>query len=265
MREEIQQDNDWVIRLRTLPESPETYYLMELMASHDFQTALQNYLDLEDLRRKLASWDVGFDAFDDMIRLRRENYEPLLPGVDAQFRELDSRMRLRIEQHKLLEQRLRGIAHRAAAGFSGDGGRAARERALSSLDSALGGAEGQQADALRERIRRLQGVITFQLRTQYDERWRSSTATSRSSRRPSTCSTRNTSRSSGRGRRPCTATWDTTRRSPPPHARVGLAREGKPADGAAGPHHRDRRDQRAQGAPRAARAIPRSGALRGRR
>ena len=28
--------------LRSLPDAPETYYLMELMASHDFQTALQN-------------------------------------------------------------------------------------------------------------------------------------------------------------------------------------------------------------------------------
>ena len=72
VREEVRQDKDWVIRLRSLPESPETYYLMELLASHDFQTALQNYLDLEDLRRKLASWDVSFDAFDDMIGLRRE-------------------------------------------------------------------------------------------------------------------------------------------------------------------------------------------------
>ncbi|HSG64010.1 MAG TPA: tetratricopeptide repeat protein, partial [Gammaproteobacteria bacterium] len=50
VREEIRQDADWVIRLRSLPETPETYYLMELLASHDFQTALQNYLDLEDLR-----------------------------------------------------------------------------------------------------------------------------------------------------------------------------------------------------------------------
>jgi len=38
-----------------LPDAPETYYLMELMASHDFQTALQNYLDLEDLRSRLIA------------------------------------------------------------------------------------------------------------------------------------------------------------------------------------------------------------------
>ena len=43
---------------------------MELMASHDFQTALQNYLDLEDLRKKLAPWQTSFDAFDDIIELR---------------------------------------------------------------------------------------------------------------------------------------------------------------------------------------------------
>ena len=42
VREEIRQNKDWVIRLRTLPETPETYYLAALMASHDFQTALQN-------------------------------------------------------------------------------------------------------------------------------------------------------------------------------------------------------------------------------
>ena len=40
---------------------------MELMASHDFQTGLQNYLDLADLRRKLLSWQDNFDAYDDMV------------------------------------------------------------------------------------------------------------------------------------------------------------------------------------------------------
>ena len=36
IREESRQDETWVIRLRSLPDAPETYYLMELMASHDF-------------------------------------------------------------------------------------------------------------------------------------------------------------------------------------------------------------------------------------
>ena len=79
--------------------------MMELLASHDFQTGLQNYLDLADLRRKLLTWDSSFDSFDEMVEIRHDHYEPLLPAIDTQFRELDSRMRLRIEQHKMLVRR----------------------------------------------------------------------------------------------------------------------------------------------------------------
>jgi tetratricopeptide (TPR) repeat protein len=109
VREEIRQDKDWVIRLRSLPESPETYYLMELLASHDFQSALQNYLDLEDLRRRLDTWQSSFAAYEDLIEHRRAYYEPLLPGLDQQFRELDSRRRVRMEQHKILTDRLQNM------------------------------------------------------------------------------------------------------------------------------------------------------------
>ena len=78
---------------------------MDLLATHDFQTGLQNYLDLSDLRRKLAAWDTSFDAFDEMVDIRRAHYEPLLPDIDHEFRKLDSRIRLRSEQHAVLIKR----------------------------------------------------------------------------------------------------------------------------------------------------------------
>src|SRR5260370_904699 len=109
IREESREDETWIIRLRSLPGSPETYYLMELMASHDFQTALHNYLDLEDLRSRLNASKTSLDAFDDIIRLRGQNYEPRVPEVDAQVRELDSRIRVRLEQRKHLAERLHAI------------------------------------------------------------------------------------------------------------------------------------------------------------
>ncbi|HEU4618466.1 MAG TPA: tetratricopeptide repeat protein [Gammaproteobacteria bacterium] len=170
VREEVRQDKDWVIRLRELPESPETYYLMALLASNDFQTALQNYLDLDDLRRKLASWQIAFAAFDDMIGLRRGYYEPLLPGVDGQFRELDSRMRLRLEQHKLLEQRFQGMLVAPRPEFLATVDERLTGERVDDLETRLEGVEGAEADVLRARIRRLRGVLTFRLRTEYDER-----------------------------------------------------------------------------------------------
>jgi len=170
VREEVRQDKDWVIRLRSLPESPETYYLMELLASHDFQTALQNYLDLDDLRRKLASWHVSFDSFDDMIGLRRDYYEPQLPGVDADFRDLDSRMRLRLEQHELLEKRLQGMLTAPRPDFLATADERIDSTRLAELAASLEGDTSPAADALRARIARLQGVINFTLRTEYHER-----------------------------------------------------------------------------------------------
>jgi tetratricopeptide (TPR) repeat protein len=170
IREETRKDRDWVIRLRGLPGAPETYYLMELMASHDFQTALQNYLDLEDLRSRLIAWEISLIAFDDIIRLRREHYEPLLPGVDAEFRELDSRIRLRLEQHKHLADRLEAMltAPRPDLLATADE-RIAGER-IALIEEQLGDSDSPASLALRQRAARLRGALTWRLETEYDER-----------------------------------------------------------------------------------------------
>jgi tetratricopeptide (TPR) repeat protein len=169
-REESREDETWVIHLRSLPEAPETYYLMELMASHDFQTALHNYLDLEDLKERLTGWGTSLDAFADIIRLRARNYEPLLPQVDAQFRELDSRIRLRLEQRKHLGERLQAILTAPRPeDLATAQERIAGER-LALIEKQLGGSKNPASLALLERAARLRGVLTWRLRTEYPER-----------------------------------------------------------------------------------------------
>jgi hypothetical protein len=170
VREEIRQNKDWVIQLRSLPETPETYYLMELLASHDFQTALQNYLDLEDLRIRLRSWQHGFDAFEDMIGLRRDYYEPRLPDIDQQFRELDSRIRLRREQHKLLDERLQDLLVAPRPDFLATMEERLLSERLDRIEQRLSGDTGEQAVLLVERARRLRGLLTWTLRTEYHDR-----------------------------------------------------------------------------------------------
>jgi tetratricopeptide (TPR) repeat protein len=170
IREESREDEAWIIRLRSLPGSPETYYLMELMASHDFQTALQNYLDLEDLRSRLIAWKTSLDAFDDIVRLRGQNYEPLLPEVDAQFQELDSQMRLRLEQRKHLAERLQAILTAPRPDYLATAEeQLAGERIALTLKQ-LGDSDDPQSLALRQRAARLRGALTWRLETEYNER-----------------------------------------------------------------------------------------------
>jgi len=170
IREESRQDGTWVIRLRTLPDEPETYYLMELMASHDFQTALHNYLDLEELRSKLATWQVSLDAFKDIIRRRGENYEPMLPEIDARFRELDSRMRLRLEQRKHLGDRLQGMLTAPRPEYLATADEQAAADRLALVEKAIGDSETPEALALRQRVARLRGTLTWRLETEYPQR-----------------------------------------------------------------------------------------------
>jgi hypothetical protein len=170
VREEIRQDKDWVIRLRELPQSPETYYLMELMASEDFQTALQNYLDLEDIRSRLASWQRSFDAYEDLIELRRQYYEPLLPEIDESFRELDSKIRLRREQYKLLKRRLEDLLVAPRPEFLATTEERRMNDRLEQIERALQSDETARGEALKQRARRLHGVLTWTLDMEYHER-----------------------------------------------------------------------------------------------
>src|SRR5499427_8347608 len=170
VREESREDETWVIRLRSLPDAPETYYLMELMASHDFQTALQNYLDLEELRSKFNAWKASLDAFDDIIRLRGQNYEPLLPGVDVQFRELDLRIRLRLEQRRRFDERLHTMLTAPRPDYLATAEEQTAAVRIALLEKQLGHSDNPESLALRQRAAHLRGALTWRLETEYPAR-----------------------------------------------------------------------------------------------
>ncbi len=171
IREEIRKDKDWVIRLRSLPETPETYYLMELMASHDFQTGLQNYLDLADLRQKLLAWESDFDAYTDMVGIRHDHYEPLLPEIDEQFRKLDSRMRLRVEQHKMLVKRRDDLLTMPRPEVLATPEEQSILAQVEAIEAALAFSTRADRDRLAERLRRLKGLVLWSVETEYHARF----------------------------------------------------------------------------------------------
>src|SRR5215468_3923519 len=116
------------------------------------------------------TWQTGLDAFDDIIRLRKQNYDPLLPVVDAQFQDLDSRMRLRLEQRKHLAECLQTMLtaprphYLATADERNAGERIAR------IEKQLGNSDSPESLALRQRAARLRGVLTWKLETEYQNR-----------------------------------------------------------------------------------------------
>jgi hypothetical protein len=88
-RDKIREEEDWVIRLRALPDAPETFYLLELLASNDFQTGLENYLDLLDLRRRLSDWSARISAGREFVAARASN-DTETAGTVSDTESLDS-------------------------------------------------------------------------------------------------------------------------------------------------------------------------------
>jgi tetratricopeptide (TPR) repeat protein len=170
VREEVKRDRDWVVKLRELPETPETYYLMELMASHDFQSSLKNYLDLEELRKKLVFWEGDLDAYEDLIELRKAYYQPLLPDIDRAFRVLDSRMRLRLEQRDHVAGRIKAMLVSPRPDFLATADERVMLQKLAGIERAARKGRGTGQEEILERIKRLKGVLQWHIHTEYDRR-----------------------------------------------------------------------------------------------
>jgi tetratricopeptide (TPR) repeat protein len=171
VREELKQDANWVVKLRELPETPETFYLLDLMASHDFQESLKNYLDLEQLRKKLEVWSGDLVAFEDIIEQRRAYYQPLLSAIDRDFRRLDSQMRLRLEQRDRIEQRLQAMLVAPRPDYLATAPERIFGEHIARLEKAMSaGGSAAASDDVKGRVRRLWGVLDWKIYTEYDQR-----------------------------------------------------------------------------------------------
>jgi len=171
VREELKQDANWVVKLRKLPQTPETYYLLDLMASHDFQEFLKNYLDLEQLRKKLETWEVDLDAFEEIIGQRRGYYQPLLPVIDREFRQLDSQMRLRLEQRDRIEKRLKAMLVVPRPDYLATSTERVISERIALLEQKLSNGGTDVPGGVEARIKRLRGVLHWNIYTEYDRRF----------------------------------------------------------------------------------------------
>jgi hypothetical protein len=141
------------------------------MASHDFQESLKNYLDLEQLRKKLEVWSGDLVAFEDIIEQRRAYYQPLLSAIDRDFRRLDSQMRLRLEQRDRIEQRLQAMLVAPRPDYLATAPERIFGEHIARLEKAMSaGGSAAASDDVKGRVRRLRGVLDWKIYTEYDQR-----------------------------------------------------------------------------------------------
>lgn len=161
----------FVENLRNHPNAPESRYLLDLMASHDFHESVKNYRDMEALRLNLTRWLTNIDAYQDLIQLRREYYEPLLPLVERDFKNQDALMKSVLLRRDEVERQLNTAQRRRDPQAFATRQELSFQRQLHGLDYRLSRLKPQpglvQAQA---RLQRLQGLLHWRMETDYDNR-----------------------------------------------------------------------------------------------
>jgi len=172
LRDNPGEESGWFWRVRRVPDTPEGRYLMELLASNDFQEGLKNYRDLRFLSNNLDAWAKSIATYRDILAVRRQAFAERLPRTIAG----EGTLRLeRLRADYLAEsRRLERIASEDDAGALAD----ERERALASrlerVRSGLAGvADPAERESAQDKFRLLRGLLTWDQSAQYSTRLRS--------------------------------------------------------------------------------------------
>jgi len=159
----------WYWRLDKVPDTIESRYLYELMASNKFQEGLKNYRDLLYLNRNLAHWEQSLGAFDDILDTRQRAYEQRLPQIDESLAsvDLDAMLAHRVE----LESRLQQVERSEDAVALGTEEQQKSWRKLSDMEAVLARAPNDaETDEIRAKQRFLKGVLEWDLERDYKAR-----------------------------------------------------------------------------------------------
>jgi tetratricopeptide (TPR) repeat protein len=159
----------WFWHLEELPETAETRYLYELMATNRFQESLKTYRDLKYLHDNLDRWVGSLDTFDSILQTRQRAYEERLPAIDASLAriDLDQMARQRVE----LESRLLEIERAQDAVALGTPAQQEAWRTLTEMEPDLARVgNDERAEELRRKQRFFKGLLLWELRRDFPAR-----------------------------------------------------------------------------------------------
>ena len=168
MREQLRHGKDWVIKLDNSRDVPETYYLMKLMASHDTQDSLQNYLDLKELNERLLSWQRDVVYYQEVVRARNKYYNSLLQEIDSKFLSVVERMSVQLVYRQELTGRLDSLQDVPRPDWFISASEKDYLERIDLINRKI--LDQPDANDYRRRLNRIAGLVRWQILARYEER-----------------------------------------------------------------------------------------------
>jgi tetratricopeptide (TPR) repeat protein len=159
----------WYWRLEKIPDSVESRYLYELLASNRFQEGLKNYRDLLQVNRNLDRWVESLGAFDDILDTRQRAYVQRLPAIDASLSSVD--LAAMTERRVELESRLQAIERSEDVVALGTAKEQETWRMIEDMEPHLASLPSDaESEEMRAKYRFLRGLLLWDLRRDYKAR-----------------------------------------------------------------------------------------------
>jgi tetratricopeptide (TPR) repeat protein len=159
----------WYWRLERIPDSVESRYLYELLASNRFQEGLKNYRDLLQVNRNLDRWAESLGAFDDILDTRQRAYVQRLPAIDASLASVD--LNAMMERRVELESRLQAIERSENVTALGTAKEQQTWRMMEGMEPHLAALPNDaESEEMRAKYRFLRGLLLWDLRRDYKAR-----------------------------------------------------------------------------------------------
>lgn len=175
LKDPEERNSGFLQNLKATTDAPETRYLLQLMASHDFQESVKNYRDMEKLRLNVNQWLSNITAYQDLIEVRRRYYEPLLPGIEREFKTQDALMQsVLLRRDEVSRRRDNAQRARTTLAFATQSELSVKRR-LDRIEYRLGRMKPQAGlKKAKARVARMQGALSWQIETDYDRRLKES-------------------------------------------------------------------------------------------
>ncbi|MCS6943871.1 MAG: hypothetical protein RMK97_00370 [Sutterellaceae bacterium] len=155
----------WFWSIEELPQMPHGAHLVPVLAQHEFQEAFKNWRDLVFLDRNLRTWQEKLGALQDMLENRRQAFAARLPIVREQERSLDVENLAR--RHATLQAEFAQAAQRADGAGLADARELAAMARIEAARALLARLPASpERDEAAERLRRIEGALTWQLAQQ---------------------------------------------------------------------------------------------------
>ena len=168
--EKSDKDKNWVVNLREMPDTPETRYILDLMASHNFQESYKNYKDLAELRHHIDDWLDDLHVYEEMIEIRRAYQEPLLPVVEEQFKKIDARVKLRLEQRDNLAKKIKNMLVSPRPEYLATSDERQAMENITALEEIIATDPQAVSEDVVRRVKRLRGILSWRVASEYDQR-----------------------------------------------------------------------------------------------